>query len=98
MGCGDEATTATVSLAATTNDRVTNPLEKLRLSLLCRSLPWTLPEPPTSKKPLRMLHAGPLAGQRWAMIGWLYDPRLRPLALRPLPAWLWSLDATHVRW
>src|SRR5262249_25648648 len=27
-----------------------------------------------------------------------YDPRLRPLALRPLPAWLWSLDATQVRW
>ena len=32
------------------------------------------------------------------MLVWLYDPRLRPLALRPSPAWLWSLDATHVLW
>ncbi|MBX9773890.1 MAG: PAS domain S-box protein [Xanthobacteraceae bacterium] len=26
------------------------------------------------------------------------DPRLRPLALRPTPAWLWSPDATQVLW
>ena len=32
------------------------------------------------------------------MLVWLYDPRLRPLALRPSPAWLWSLDATQVLW
>jgi PAS domain S-box-containing protein len=29
---------------------------------------------------------------------WLHDPRLAPLALSPLPAWLWSLDAAHVIW
>jgi PAS domain S-box-containing protein len=29
---------------------------------------------------------------------WLCDPRVRPLALGPLPAWLWSLDASHVLW
>src|SRR5262245_24460789 len=29
---------------------------------------------------------------------WLCDPRLRPLALSTQPAWLWSLDATHVLW
>src|SRR5688572_1651318 len=45
-----------------------------------------------------MLHAGPLPAQRWAMIGWLHDPRLRPLALRPAPAWLWSPDATRLLW
>jgi PAS domain S-box-containing protein len=32
------------------------------------------------------------------MIGWLHDPRLRPLALHPSPAWLWSPDATQVLW
>jgi PAS domain S-box-containing protein len=41
---------------------------------------------------------GLLPAQRWAMIGWLHDPRLRPLALRPAPAWLWSPDATQVLW
>ncbi len=29
---------------------------------------------------------------------WLYEPRLRALALRPKPAWLWSLDAERVLW
>ena len=38
---------------------------------------------------------GPSPAQRWAMIGWLHDPRLKPLALRPSPAWLWSPDATQ---
>jgi PAS domain S-box-containing protein len=32
------------------------------------------------------------------VIGWLHDPRLRPLALRPAPVWLWSGDAMHVLW
>lgn len=41
---------------------------------------------------------GPLPAQRWAMTGWLHDPRLRPLALSPSPAWLWSPDATQVLW
>src|SRR4051794_16837429 len=29
---------------------------------------------------------------------WLSEARLRPLALAPLPAWLWSIDATHLIW
>src|SRR5258707_14814484 len=29
---------------------------------------------------------------------WLRDSRLAPLALDPRPAWLWSIDATHVLW
>src|SRR5438105_3002677 len=29
---------------------------------------------------------------------WLSDPRLRPLALSPSPAWLWSIDAASVMW
>src|SRR5262249_56697812 len=27
---------------------------------------------------------------------WLHDPRLTPLALGPLPAWAWSVDAARV--
>src|SRR5262245_55539512 len=27
---------------------------------------------------------------------WLRDPRLAPLALSPLPAWAWSVDAARV--
>jgi PAS domain S-box-containing protein len=42
----------------------------------------------------------PLPAHGWAMVGllWLHDARLKPLALSPLPAWLWSQDATHVLW
>src|SRR3954463_13601802 len=29
---------------------------------------------------------------------WLRGPRLRPLALAPMPAWLWSPDASRVLW
>ena len=29
---------------------------------------------------------------------WLHDPHLKPLALSPLPAWLWSPDAKRVLW
>ncbi|MEA2902670.1 MAG: hypothetical protein QOI12_57, partial [Alphaproteobacteria bacterium] len=29
---------------------------------------------------------------------WLRDPRLAPLAVSGLPAWLWSADAGHVLW
>ena len=32
------------------------------------------------------------------MLHWLHDPRLKPLALSPLPTWLWSQDATRVLW
>jgi PAS domain S-box-containing protein len=28
----------------------------------------------------------------------LHDPRLKPLAVSPMPAWLWSTDATQVIW
>ena len=41
---------------------------------------------------------GLFPAQRWAMIGWLHDPRLTPLALSPSPAWLWSPDAAQVLW
>jgi PAS domain S-box-containing protein len=42
----------------------------------------------------------PLPAHGWAMVGllWLHDARLKPLALSPLPAWLWSPGATQVLW
>src|SRR6266446_2438263 len=36
-----------------------------------------------------------LSGSR---LVWLDDPRLSPLAVSALPAWLWSIDATRVLW
>ena len=33
-----------------------------------------------------------------SQLGYLRDPRLTAHATSPLPAWLWSVDATHVLW
>src|SRR5262245_34424081 len=35
------------------------------------------------------------AGRR---LSWLDDPRLAEVAASAFPAWLWSIDATHVLW
>ena len=33
-----------------------------------------------------------------ALASLLRDARLAPLAVSPLPAWLWTLDATRILW